>query len=32
MDNVRKTMKESYEIIDKSLPEEYQGMVDNPDQ
>ncbi len=32
MENVRKTMKESYEIIDKSLPEEYQGMVDNPDQ
>ncbi len=32
MDNIRKTMEEAYEVIDKSLPIQYQGKVDNPDQ
>ena len=27
-----KAMEEAYKEIEKSLPEEYQGKVDNPDQ
>ena len=32
INNIKKTMKEAYETIDKSLPKEYQGEVENPDQ
>ena len=32
IDNIKTTMEEAYKEIEKSLPEEYQGKVDNPDQ
>ena len=32
IDNIKATMEEAYKEIEKSLPEEYQGKVDNPDQ
>ncbi len=31
-DNLKKIMTESYEVIEKGLPHEYQGKVFNPDQ
>ena len=31
IDNIKTTMEEAYKEIEKSLPEEYQGKVDNPD-
>jgi len=31
-DNIKKTLEESYVIIGNSLPLQYKGMVDNPDQ
>lgn len=32
LENIKKTMQESYEVIEKALPKDEQGMVDNPDQ
>ena len=32
IDNIKTTMEEAYKEIEKSLPEEYQGKVNNPDQ
>ena len=31
-EEVKRVMQTSYDIIMKDLPEEYQGMVENPDQ
>ncbi|WP_321437618.1 lysophospholipid acyltransferase family protein [uncultured Bacteroides sp.] len=31
-DNIKKTLEESYVIIGNSLPHQYRGMVENPDQ
>ncbi|EJW97272.1 1-acyl-sn-glycerol-3-phosphate acyltransferase, partial [gut metagenome] len=31
-ENIKELMEESYREIEKDLPKEYQGMVENPDQ